>query len=89
MFVSNDAELFCLKQKLPIRFRFVEGRLIHESKLAEVQDAIKIVIEALTLLGHTLQIRNQQLTKESFALKSLDGLVFQRRGLTLSIFFTK
>jgi hypothetical protein len=75
-------------RKANVFFTLSSNHLYHKSNLSDIGREVEICASELNRLGHQLHIQPGILTRSSFALKGREGLVLQKLGNSIRIFFS-
>jgi len=75
-------------RKANVFFTLSSNHLYHKSNLSDIGREVEICAAELNRLGHQLHIQPGILTRSSFALKGREGLILQKLGNSIRIFFS-
>jgi hypothetical protein len=75
-------------RKANVFFTLSQGHLYHKSNAKDIDRETEICVEELQSLSYQLRVQPGILVRQNFAVKGKDGIVLQRLGNNLRIFFS-
>jgi len=75
-------------RKANVFFTLSQGHLYHKSNAADIVHETEICVDELNELEYQLRVQPGILSRQNFAVKGKDGIVLQRLGNNLRVFFS-